>query len=481
MISSMSEKTSLFKGPLAAALHHAMQHLAPVTDLPVAATVDLSTLRGRLSLPLGDAGMDATVVIEDLVRGVAGGIVDSAGPRFFGWVIGGAVPAALAADWLTSAWDQNAAMYACSPAAAVVEEVAGGWLKELLGLPSTAGFALVTGCQMAHVTCLLAARHALLARRGWDVEMEGLAGSPPIHILTSTELHGTAVRAVRMLGLGQKHILGLPVDAEGRLREDALVAALESDPSAPTIVMLQAGDLNMGAFDDFARLVPIAKKFGAWVHVDGAFGLWCGASPRFRHLMDGAEGADSWATDGHKWLNVPYDCGYAFVADREAQRSSLSHRAAYLTHADDARDELEWNPEWSRRARGFATYAALRQMGRRGVAELIERTCDHAHALVMRIGALDGAEVVWEPQINQGMVRFVDPREGASEAENDAFTDRMMAEILASGEAFFTGTTWHGRRAMRVSVCNWQTSGEDVDRIVLAVSRVLQAARGKGC
>ena len=350
----------------------------------------------------------------------------------------------------------------------------------MLGLPATAGFALVTGCQMAHVTCLLAARHALLARRGWDVEMEGLAGSPPIRILTSTELHGTAVRAVRILGLGQKHILGLPVDAEGRLREDALVAALESDPSAPTIVMLQAGDLNMGAFDDFARLVPIAKKFGAWVHVDGAFGLWCGASPRFRHLMAGAEGADSWATDGHKWLNVPYDCGYAFVADGRRIVASLSHRAAYLTHADDARDELEWNPEWSRRGRGFATYAALRQMGRRGVAELIERTCDHAHALVMRIGALDGAEVVWEPQINQGMVRFVDPREGASEAENDAFTDRMMAEILASGEAFFTGTTWHGRRAMRVSVCNWQTSEEDVDRVVLAVNRILQAARGKG-
>jgi glutamate/tyrosine decarboxylase-like PLP-dependent enzyme len=277
--------------------------------------------------------------------------------------------------------------------------------------------------------------------------------------------------------MGQKNIVSLGVDAEGRLREDALVDALESAPSEPTIVVLQAGDLNIGAFDDFATLIPIAKKFGAWVHVDGAFGLWCGASGRFRHLLRGAEGADSWATDGHKWLNVPYDCGYAFVADREAHRASLSHRASYLTHAEEARDQLDWNPEWSRRGRGFATYAAIRELGRRGVAELIDRSCDCAHALVTRIGALDGAEVAWEPQINQGLVRFLDPREGASAEESDAFTDRVMAEILASGEAFFTGTTWHGRRAMRVSVCNWQTSAEDVDRVVAGVERVLRAAR----
>lgn len=475
----MSENPSLFHGPLAAALQYAIDHLSPASSLPVAATAELDTLRRRLALPLGDAELDATAVIDELVRGVEGGIVDSTGPRFFGWVIGGSLPAALAADWLTSAWDQNAGMYACAPAAAVVEEVAGGWLKELLGLPAAASFALVTGCQMAHVTCLLAARHALLARLHWDVEVEGLAGSPPIRILTSTEIHGTTVRALRLLGLGSKHVVGLPVDAEGRLREDALVEALESSPSMPTIVVLQAGDLNIGAFDDFARLIPIAKKFGAWVHVDGAFGLWCAASPRFRHLLNGADGADSWATDGHKWLNVPYDCGYAFVADREAHRASLSHRAAYLTHAEDARDQLDWNPEWSRRGRGFATYAALRQLGRRGVAELIERTCDCAHALVMRIGSLEGAEIVWEPQINQGMVRFIDPREGASAADNDAFTDHIMAEILASGEAFFTGTTWRGRRAMRVSVCNWQTSAEDVDRVVVAVAGVLRDARGK--
>jgi glutamate/tyrosine decarboxylase-like PLP-dependent enzyme len=476
----MSEKPTSFQAPLAAALQHAMDHLAPASDLPVAATANLNTLRTKLAIPLGESETDATTVIDDLVKAVEGGIIDTAGPRFFGWVIGGSLPAALAADWLTSAWDQNAGMYATAPAAAVVEEVAGAWLKDLLHLPAAASFALVTGCQMAHVTCLLAARHALLARRQWDVEMEGLAASPPIRILTSTEVHGTAIRAIRLLGLGQKNVVSLPVDADGRLREDALVEALESSPSAPTIVILQAGDLNIGAFDDFARLIPIAKKFGAWVHVDGAFGLWCAASPRLRHLLNGAEAADSWTTDGHKWLNVPFDCGYAFVADRAAHHASLSHRASYLTHAEDARDELDWNPEWSRRARGFATYAALRQLGRQGIADLIERTCDHAHALVTRIGSLEGAEVVWEPQINQGLVRFLapsqDPRKDASESDSDAFTDRIMAEILASGEAFFTGTTWRGRRAMRVSVCNWQTSTQDVDRVVACVDKILHAA-----
>jgi len=456
-----------------------MHHLSPETDLPVAATEDLAALRKKLSLPLDESGRDSTQIIDDLVKAVEGGIIDSAGPRFFGWVIGGSLPAALAADWLTSAWDQNAAMYACAPAAAVVEEVVGGWLKDLLHLPATASFALVTGCQMAHVTCLLAARHALLARQQWDVEKEGLAGSPPIRILTSTEVHGSTVRAVRMLGLGEKHITGLPVDADGRLREDALVEALESSPSQPTIVILQAGDLNMGAFDDFAKLITIAKKHGAWVHIDGAFGLWCAASPRLRHLLNGVDGADSWTTDGHKWLNVPYDCGYAFVADPEAHRASLSHHASYLTHASDARDQMDWNPEWSRRGRGFATYAALRQLGRQGVAGLIERTCDHAHALVTKIGSLEGAEVVWEPQINQGLVRFLNTRTDASAADNDAFTDRIIAEILASGEAFFTGTTWRGRRAMRVSVCNWQTSAEDVDRVVACVDRLLHATREK--
>ena len=266
-------------------------------------------------------------MVDELVAAVEGGILGTAGDRFFGWVIGGSLPAALAADWLTSAWDQNVALYACAPAAAVVEEVAGEWLKDLLGLPSSARFALVTGCQMAHVTCLAAARHALLAKAGCDVERDGLAGCPRMRIVSSTEKHGSIVRAVRLLGLGENNIISFPADGDGRLSGETLAAVLNEEPEHATIVVLQAGDLNIGAFDDFAALIPIAKERGAWVHIDGAFGLWAAASPKYARLLKGAEAADSWATDGHKWLNVPYDCGYAFVADSAAHTAALSHRA----------------------------------------------------------------------------------------------------------------------------------------------------------
>jgi glutamate/tyrosine decarboxylase-like PLP-dependent enzyme len=393
-------------------------------------------------------------------------------------VIGGSLSSALAADWLTSAWDQNAGLYACGPAAAVVEEVAGEWLKSLFDLPREAGFALVTGCQMAHVTCLAAARHAVLARCGWDVERDGLAGAPAIRIFASTEQHVTIPRAARLLGLGTGCVTLLPCDEEGRLRADVLQAVLEADAERPTIVVLQAGDLNRGAFDDFAALIPLAHEHKAWVHVDGAFGLWCAASPKYRGLLEAVEAADSWSTDGHKWLNVPYDCGYSFVRDATAQIASMGVHSSYLMQGGGARDQVDWTPEFSRRARGFATYAALRQLGREGVAEMIERCCAIAHALVERIGALPGAQPLCEPIINQGMVRFFDPAPNATEADHDRFTDSIMAAIRATGEAFFTGTTWRGVRAMRISVSNWQTSFEDVDRTVACVERVLAAARG---
>jgi glutamate/tyrosine decarboxylase-like PLP-dependent enzyme len=465
---------SPFSTPLSAALNHAVSHLDSLDTSSVAATVDLTTLRQRLDQPLNETGLDATQVITELVRGVEGGILGSAGGRFFGWVIGGSLPAALAADWLTSTWDQNAGLYATGPAAAVVEETAGRWLKQLLHLPSTASFALVTGCQMAHVTCLAAARHALLAARGWNVAHEGLSGSPVIRILTSSEKHGSTTRAIRLLGLGERHIVDLPVDNEGRLIASALSNALESHPESPAIVVLQAGDLNIGAYDDFATLIPIVHQYNAWVHVDGAFGLWAAATPRLRHLLTGAEHADSWTTDGHKWLNVPYDCGYAFVADPAAHRAAMSTRATYLTHSDEARDQIDWNPEYSRRGRGFATYAALRQLGVSGIADLIDRTCAHAHTLATGIGSLPGAELLWEPRINQGLVRFLDPSPRAIPEAHDYFTDRIIHQILATGEAFFTATTWRDRRAMRISVCNWQTSSADVERIVSSVSKVLE-------
>ena len=460
-------------GVLSLAQHHAFSFLNNLDRAPVGATVDVETLRRRLHKPLDHAGLPPEQVVTELVNDVAGGLLASAGGRFFGWVIGGSLPAALAADWLTSAWDQNAALYATSPAAAVVEEVAGLWLKDILGLPAQASFAFVSGCQMAHVTCLTAARHALLAQRGWDVEERGLYGAPPIRILTSMQRHGSFERAVRLLGLGREQVICLTSDTDDRLEPAALQKALEADRSVPTIVLLQAGDINIGAFDDFEALIPLAKRYGAWIHVDGAFGLWAAASPRYRHLVKGVEAADSWATDGHKWLNVPFDCGYAFIAHADVHRASMSQRAAYITHHENARDEMDWNPEWSRRARGFPTYAALRQLGRDGVAEVVERCCRHAHDLVMRIGRLAGAEVLREAIINQGLVRFLDLSKVATEQDHDRRTEEVIAAIVASGEAFFGGTTWRGKRAMRISVCNWRTSSEDVQRSISSVAKAL--------
>jgi len=463
-----------FRKVLESTTRLALSYLENLDGSPVNASADLATLRNRLAKPLASEGMPPEQVIEQLVQDIDGGLTGSAGGRFFAWVIGGALPAALAADWLTSTWDQNASLYAAGPAAAVVEEVVGDWLKQILGIPVHASFALVTGCQMAHVTCLAAARHRLLADRGWDVEQRGLFGAPPIRILSSTERHGTFERAIRYLGLGLSHIIYLPTDTAGRLDPSELEIALERDPSAPTLVLLQAGDINLGACDRFTELVPMAKRFRAWVHLDGAFGLWAAASPDYSHLVEGVGAADSWATDGHKWLNVPYDCGYAFVADSEAHRSAMSCSAPYLARQEAVREEMDWTPEWSRRARAFPTYAALRQLGRRGVSELVERCCLHARALVNRIGKLPGAEVLWEPVINQGLVRFLDQTPGAGDEDHSQITDRVIAAIVGDGQALFSGTTWHGRRAMRVSVSNWQTSEEDVNRTVESVARVLQ-------
>lgn len=470
-------KRSEFDAPLAAAMHHALEHVNGTRERAVDATVPLEEVRRRFDVPLAAAGMAPEQVIEDLVRGAEGAVVGTAGPRFFGFVIGGSLPAALAADWLTSAWDQNAGLYVIGPAAAVVEEVAGGWLKSLFDLPAESSFALVTGCQMAHVTCLAAARHAVLARVGWDAERDGLTGAPAIRILTSTEQHATTPRAARLLGLGDACIQALPCDDEGRLRADALRAALEANPGQPTIVVLQAGDLNRGAFDDFRALIPLAHEYGAWVHIDGAMGLWCAASPKYKWLLDGASEADSWSTDGHKWLNVPYDCGYAFVRDAAAHYAAFGVHSSYLVQGAGARDQVDWTPEFSRRARGFATYAALRQLGRDGVAELVDRCCAVAEALIEGIGALPGAQALCKPLINQGMVRFFDPSPSATEADHDRFTDEMIAKIRGTGEAYFTGTTWHGVRAMRISVSNWQTTMEDVEPVVACVARVLEDAR----
>jgi glutamate/tyrosine decarboxylase-like PLP-dependent enzyme len=462
----------LYEPLLTRTLESAVDYLSGLETSPAGATATLEQLRHRLNEPLPETSMDPVQVIAQLVSDVQGGLVGNAGGRFFGWVIGGAVPASLAADWLASAWDQNAGMFAVAPAAAVVEEVCGRWILELLRLPSTASFALVTGCQMAHVTCLAAARNAVLAKHGWDVEQQGLFGAPAIRVVTSERRHGTIERALRLLGMGRDAITDIPCGAEG-LTGQALARALAAAPKVPTIVLLQAGDLNTGAFDAFDELVPVARKYGAWVHVDGAFGLWVATSPRYQHLTAGVQHADSWATDGHKWLNVPYDCGFAIVADRAAHFRAFSHRVSYLSHSDVARDQVDWNPEYSRRARGFATYAAIRSLGREGIGKIVEACCENARAIVAKAGRLRGVQVLHLPEINQGLLRFLDLRQGATEADHDRRTDEITARIVASGSALFACTTWQGMRCMRVSVCGWSTTSDDVDRAVLAIERSL--------
>jgi glutamate/tyrosine decarboxylase-like PLP-dependent enzyme len=454
------------------AYHHAARWLDGLETRSVAATTTLEQLRARLGIPLEAHGADPVRIVDDLAAATEGGLLGSPGGRFFAWVIGGTLHSALAADWLTSAWDQNAGMYATAPAAAIAEEVAGAWLLELLDLPREASFAFVTGCQMAHVTALAAAREGVLRGAGWNVETDGLFGAPSIRVLANATRHSTVDRALRFLGIGKRALCAIPTDDDGRVTVASLESALSANPG-PTIVVLAAGDLNTGVFDSFRTLIPIAKAAGAWVHVDGAFGLMARASRTKQHMAEGVELADSWATDAHKWLNVPYDSGIAIVRDRQAHHASMTVHASYLYPSQEVRDEVDWNPEFSRRARGFALYAALRELGREGLSDLIDRCCAHCHAIVTGIGALQGAEVLWEPELDQGLVRFLDPRPGATDADHDTRTESVIAAINATGEAYFAGVTWNGKRAMRVSVVNWRTSDEDVARTIGAARRVL--------
>src|SRR4051794_8731584 len=385
--------------------------------------------------------------------------------RYFGFVIGGALPAALAADWLTSAWDQNAGLALPTPAATVVEEVAGRWLKELLGIPPHASFALVTGCQMAHATALAAARYHVLRNAGHDVERDGLFGAPPIRVLAGAKRHGTFTRALRFVGLGSGSVREIPADDQGRIVVDALRTELARG-DGPTIVCAQLGEVNTGACDDVAAIADAVDGTGAWLHVDGAFGLWAAAAPSRRHLAAGSERADSWASDAHKWLNVPYDSGLAFCAHPESHQAAIGIRSDYLVFADAAREPLDWNPEHSRRARSFPVYAALRSLGRSGVADLVERTCAHARAFAERLAALPGCEVLNDVVLNQVLFRF----------EDDEATDAAVLAVQASGEAWLGGTVWDGRRAIRLSVSNWRTNEDDVERTVAALAAARVAA-----
>ena len=455
------------------AAREADSYLDSLDTFPVGAVASIDQLRNALGGELPTKSRNSESVVEHLICATRGGLIGSSGGRFFAWVIGGSLDSALAADWLTSTWDQNAALFNCSPAAAVVEEVAGGWLKELLDLPRESSFAFTNGCQMAHFTCLAAARHSVLRQVGYDVGEQGLFGAPHVRVICGAERHGSVDSALRHLGFGNEQICTVTTHQPGQLDVTEFTRLLE-EHSGPKIVVLSAGEINTGSCDDFRTLIPIAKHHDAWVHIDGAFGLMARGCTSKRHLLDRVELADSWATDGHKWLNVPYDSGIAVVRDAEAHRASMTIGASYIAPEHSARDQIDWNPEWSRRARGFSVYAAILELGRDGLDALINNCCQMATELVDRIGALPNVEILWRPTLNQGLFRVVDARQQATEQDHARRTDDVMDHINRTGEAFFSSTTWRGQRAIRVSVVNWRTDRAAVDRTVKAVSDVLE-------
>ena len=432
----------------------------------VGPVADLEGLRAGLGGPLPAQGADAGTVLDELAAAVEPALMSSAGPRFFGFVVGGSLDAALGADILTSGWDQMAFNGASSPAAALVEEIAGAWLKESLGLPADASFGIVTGTQAGSTVGLAAARHRVLERAGWDVERRGLHGAPTIRVVAGEERHATIDRSLRLLGIGSDALESVPTGPNGAVDPDALVAAIEAGSGEPTIVIVQAGNVNTGAFDDLVVACEAAHRQDAWVHLDGAFGLWAAASPAFEHLVAGREAADSWVVDGHKWLNLPYDTGFVFCADRDAHVASMSHTAAaYLVGQGEGsiRAPSDFVPEASRRARGFVTWAALRELGRDGLAALVERCCALARRFAEQLEAIDGVTIANDVVLNQVLVGFGD----------DERTESVIEGIQREGTCWMGATTWHRRRLMRISVSNWTTTEADVDRSVGAIRRVL--------
>jgi glutamate/tyrosine decarboxylase-like PLP-dependent enzyme len=444
----------------------AADYLDTLGERPVFPDVTPEQLRSALGGPLPDGPLPAEQVVEELVAGAEPGVVAIGSGRYFGFVIGGGLPAALAADWLTSAWDQNAGLYVAGPSASVVEQITRDWLLELLGLPGESSIGFVTGTQVAHVTGLAAARWHVLDAVGWDVGRDGLTGAPRIRVLVGEQRHVTVDRALRLLGLGAPTTVA--ADEQGRIQPEALAEAL-AGAAGPTIVCAQAGEVNTGAFDPLPAIAELSRDAGAWLHVDGAFGIWAAVSPRLRHLVNGIELADSWTTDAHKWLNVPYDSGMVFCAHPESHRAAMAVTASYLIQDEGSRrvrDQMDWVPEFSRRARAFAVYAALRSLGRSGVVELVERCCDAATRFSEAIVELPGVELLNEVVLNQVLFRF----------ESDLQTDEALRQVQASSRVWLSGTTWQGRKAIRVSVSNWQTGDEEID---LAVAEFAAAQAGQ--
>ncbi|HSP51745.1 MAG TPA: aminotransferase class V-fold PLP-dependent enzyme [Cryobacterium sp.] len=464
----MSADPEDYRAALERAQKHALHWLASVPTRPVGPQADADTLAAGFAAPLPLQPTDPATVIDELARLAEPGLMAMPSGRFFGWVIGGTLPAALAADWLVSAWDQNAGMRFATPATAAAEEAAGGWILDLLGLPPGADVGFTTGATMANFVGLAAARGQVLAAAGWDEAIAGLSGAPRVSVYVGEERHAVIDLALRYLGLGAPIVVA--ADDQGRMLPAALADAL-GQGAGPAIVCLQVGNLHSGAFDPVGELTDLAHRHGAWVHVDGAFGLWAAASPRYREQLAGLDTADSWATDAHKTLNVPYDCGMAIVARPAEVRSAFGVHTSYLV-ADEAGpgDPYEKVPELSRRARGVPVWAALRSLGRSGTVALVERLADQARAIADGLARIPGAEVLNEVVFTQVCVSFGD----------DERTRRVTEELLREGTAWMSGSRWQNRDVLRVSVSNWSTDAADVIASVAAVERACEAVpRGR--
>jgi glutamate/tyrosine decarboxylase-like PLP-dependent enzyme len=452
---------------------HASAYLATIGDRLVRASLTSDQLRERLGGPLPDHSDDPINVLDAIADAGRTGTVASQGPRYFGFVTGGSVPAAIAADWLVSAWDQNAQIFVMSPMAAVVEEIAAGWLKDLFGLPAAWSVGFVTGAQMANVTALLTARHHLLRQAGWDVESQGLFGAPPIDVVINDEAHRTISSALRMIGLGAERARRVETDGQGRMRPDLLAQALR-DGQGPCLVCAQIGNVNTGAADPIDEIASIARERGAWLHVDAAFGLWAATSESRRSMVAGIERVDSIATDAHKWI-VPYDSGLVFTAHPEAHQQSLVTPAHYMQMTPGEREPRSFTPDESRRARGLPLYAALRSLGRSGIRDLVDRCCALAQRMASRLDDHDHVRILNDVVLNQVLVQFGAP--GGDAASAARLTTAVIERVQAGGTCWAGGTRWHGQAAMRISISNWTTTPEDIDRSAAAILSALDHAK----
>jgi glutamate/tyrosine decarboxylase-like PLP-dependent enzyme len=459
-----------WKSVLDVVVPHAQEYLGSLPQRRVYPLGSYAQIRADLDHPLTERGVDPAQVVAELAHDLGPYVTAHASGRFFGFVIGGLHPASWGAELLVSTWDQNAGLYPPTPGVAVAEELAAEWLIDLLRLPPRSSVGFVTGGQMANFTCLAAARHEVLYQAGWDVEADGLIGGPGVTVVLKEGVHSTVVRALRFLGLGERCAVRIPCDDQDRVRPDLLKQALRS-VSGPTILAVECGNVNTGAFDDFAAVADIADAHRAagnptWVHVDGPVMLLAAAAPSMASHVRGLDRLDSWSTDAHKLLNVAYDCGVAICRDSAAHRAAMSVQANYLEQGAGARDAMDWNPEFSRRARGVGVYATLRSLGRQGVADLVERSVRLARRFAQALTASERAVVVNEVVSNQVLVRWL-----AADGDNAGLADRVMAGVREEGIAFFSGTTFRGERLMRISVSDWATDEGDVDRVVAALLR----------